>query len=73
MDQDFWEKISFWKKCPETLQKQCFLDFAKKIVRSYVDFLGFNHALKPHLWEKSGSRVKYKNAVGQSDCSVFKL
>ena len=29
--------------------------------------------LKPHVWEKSGSPVKSKNALGQSDCSAFKL
>ena len=29
--------------------------------------------LKPHVWEKSDSRVKRKNALGQSDCRIFKL
>ena len=28
--------------------------------------------LEPHVWEKSGSRVKYKNALGQSDFGIFK-
>ena len=26
--------------------------------------------LKPHVWEKSGSRVKCKNALDQSDCNL---
>ena len=29
--------------------------------------------LKPHVCEKSGSQVKGKNALSQSDCRVFKL
>ena len=29
--------------------------------------------LKPHVWEKSGSRFKCQNAIGQSDCRMFKL
>ena len=28
--------------------------------------------LKPHVSEKSGSRIEYKNALGQSDCRIFK-
>ena len=28
--------------------------------------------LKLHVWEKSDSRVKCKNTLGQSDCRVFK-
>ena len=33
----------------------------------------FNVLLKWHVWEKSGSRVKCKNALRQSDSSIFKL
>ena len=29
--------------------------------------------LRPHVWGKSGSRVKYKNSVSQSDCRIFIL
>ena len=29
--------------------------------------------LKSHVWKKSGSRVKCKNALGLSDCRIFKL
>ena len=29
--------------------------------------------LKPHVWEKSGSRVKCKNALGQSDTYLLML
>ena len=29
--------------------------------------------LKPHVWRKSGSRVKDKNTLGQSDCKISKL
>ena len=29
--------------------------------------------LKPHVWEKSGSLVKCKNILSQSDCRIFKL
>ena len=29
--------------------------------------------LKPYVWEKSGSQVKCKNVLGQSDCRIFKL
>ena len=29
--------------------------------------------LKPHVWEKSGSQFKSKNAPGPSDCKIFKL
>ena len=29
--------------------------------------------LKSHVWEKSGSQVKCKSALGQSDCKIFKL
>ena len=29
--------------------------------------------LKLHFWEKSGSRIKCKNALRQSDYRVFKL
>ena len=33
----------------------------------------FMNLLKPHVWGKSGSCVKCKNALGQSDCRIFKL
>ena len=41
-------------------------------------FFGFKSCifmilLKPHVLEKSGSQVKCKNALGQSDCRIFKL
>ena len=29
--------------------------------------------LKSYVWEKSGSQVKCKNALGQSDCRIFKF
>ena len=29
--------------------------------------------LKLHVWEKQCSRGKCKNALGQSDCKIFKL
>ena len=29
--------------------------------------------LKPYVWEKSGSRVKRKNALSQSDCRILEL
>ena len=29
--------------------------------------------LKPHVWEKSGSRVKCRNALNKSVCRIFKL
>ena len=29
--------------------------------------------LKPHVWEKSYFQVKYKNALDQSVCRIFKL
>ena len=29
--------------------------------------------LKLYVWEKSASWVKHKNALGQSDCRIFKL
>ena len=35
--------------------------------------MNFMILIKPHVWEKSGSRVKCKNARGQSDCRIFKL
>ena len=35
--------------------------------------MNFMILLKPHVWEKSGSWFKYKNALGQSDCRIFKL
>ena len=28
--------------------------------------------LKPYVWQKFGSQVKCKNALGQSDCRIFK-
>ena len=33
----------------------------------------FMIVLKQHVWEKSGSRVKCKNALGQSDFRILKL
>ena len=29
--------------------------------------------LKPHVWEKSGSWIKCKNGLSQSDSRIFKL
>ena len=35
--------------------------------------IAFMILLKLHVWEKSDSRVKYKNTFSQSDCRIFKL
>ena len=75
---EFLVKVSYWGIMPENTPRiGCFLGFCKKkkkkIVLWCVDFLGLDHAPKPHGWEKSGSRFKCKNALGQSDCRIFKF
>ena len=63
-------KIGFW-----ILQKK------KKKGPLMCRFFGFKSCtimnliilLKRHVWEKSGSQVKCKNALGQSECRIFKL
>ena len=61
--------------------KMVFFGFCKKFSSLMCRFFGikrcsiivFTILRKPHVWEKSGSRVMLKNALGQSDCRIFKL
>ena len=55
-----------------------FLDFSKNMVYWYVIFFVLNSVIivvnilqKPHVREKSGSQVIFKNALGQSDCKIL--
>ena len=59
-----------------------FLDFCKKenspLMGRFFGFklctmITFMIMLKWYIWEKSGSQVKCKIALGQSDCRIFKL
>ena len=64
-----------------TLKIGVFLFFwlCKKKVHWCVDFFGYTTCiimahmilLKLHLWEKSGSWVKYKNTLSRSDGRIF--
>ena len=46
-------------------------DFTKKKKKGQLmcRFFGFKSCTI--IWEKPGSRVKYKNALDQSDCRIF--
>ena len=78
----FWEKIHFGDKHLKAPQKQGFFGFCEKKNSSlmYIRF-GFKSCTittfmilpKPHIWQKSGSRIKCKNALSQSDCKAFKV
>ena len=80
MEPYFLEKISFWG-CAKTPPKQGLFGFCKKNSSLMCRFFGFKSCtiitfmilLKPHIWEKSGFHIKFKNALGKSDCSIFKL
>ena len=75
---DFWEKSHFGdnaQKHPTPRKKKSFFRFFLENSPLMCRFFGFKSCiiitfmilLKPHVWEKSGSRVKYKNALSQSD------
>ena len=80
-EQNFWEKSHFGNN-PQKYPKNRFSGFCKKkispLMRKFVGFKSctimiFVILLKPHVWEKSGSQVKCKNPLNQSDCRIFKL
>ena len=82
---DFWKNISFWRSFPKTPQNLFFSFFPSKISKKKnllicklygfksLTIMTFMIVLKQHVWEKSGSRVKCKNALGQSDFRILKL
>ena len=81
-----WLRRIFWEKChfeDNALKhpKNKVLDFAKKdglLMCVFFEFrsctiMTFVILLKLHVLEKSVSWVKCKNALGQSDCRIFRL
>ena len=77
MKPEFWGKNLIWRIMPKDTPKMIFLDFAAtKNSPLMCRFLGgVNHEHNEFfdsVWEKSDSLVKCKNALGQSDCRIFK-
>ena len=81
-----WLRRIFWEKChfednAQKHPKNFFWILQKKIVVLMCVFFEFRSCtimtfvilLKLHVLEKSVSWVKCKNALGQSDCRIFKL
>ena len=81
----FGKKIHFGDKHPKTPPKTpqngVFLDFANQNSLLMHRLFGFKPCTiitfmilpKLHIWQKSGSRVKCKNTLSQSDCKAFKV
>ena len=78
---DFWEKKLIFGIMPKITPKIGFFGFyKKKIIALMCKFFEYKSCtvktfmilLKPYFWEKSGSWVKCKNALDQSDCRIFK-
>ena len=77
----FGKKNHFGINTQKHPKDRAFLDFAKKNSLLMYILFGFKSCTimtfmilpKPHIWQKSGSRVKCKNALSQSDCKAFKV
>ena len=76
---DFWGKSHFGDNA-QNHSKNRVLDFQKKsplMCRFFwfkpCTIMTFKILLRLHVWKKSGSRAKCKNALGQSDCRFLKF
>ena len=79
MEPDFWEKNLILGMMPQDTPKIGFFWILQKKSPLICRFFGFKSCtivtnmilLKLHAWKKSGSQVKFKNALGQSDCRIL--